>query len=566
MSESAKYIEDVITKEEIDKNYVSFLISGVGSGKSSFCKKLPHTLFLTPRTLAKDEILTDEEIFCSYLSLRGNVWLSFDEWQAFVWEDFYYISPEREEELKKLQSTNMTFNKSVCKTYTGFSKWLRSHTQYIAKHGYDFLFGYFDYIIIDEVQVLGCETDFALNNIDIYNMLTYLIEKEDEHIIWDKHIILLSATPDPVKSLFRNKSIKYFNLMEETNHVLPTNVFFIEQAELMPYMQILYEDSIDFIYFYNGPIKLPYYFTLGQDVIPSEEVLSLFSKHNKIRGKLATSRYKSDQNALADTIQVENTLAKNGYISNKFKVILSTSTLNMAISINNKNIEIVFIDSHIASTVIQCMGRLRKADFELCIVMDSENQYKEKYENDLELYKEVKEEIEDYNNALKQLESDEERIYYINNVIPVLDTDKPIAYDYIKQKFIFNHLAEYSTNYKLNELAIWDSINKDKHNPYKSLIKSWFKPDDVEISDFDTMRYRALKIMQSKKMIRKDTVISGPYKEETIEKLLDEFAEIYYYEPRHQRDWYIKRILPEYHFVTCRDVKHKGMIKIEKRK
>lgn len=227
----------------------------------------------------------------------------------------------------------------------------------------------FDYIVVDEVHALACDSLFQNNLVTIISFLKYAA------LVHSKPIIVLSATVKPAQRFLLNelsdgdRKIKPIDSSDVCPGKIPNIIASYTKEKALNSISSIIARGEKFIYFANTYDELQELFNnivkLGVDqkqivVAMSSKNQNKFYKNNPIYSTLKT-----------DVLKAREYLAKKSELPSNVRVLLATSTYKEGIGIKNQDIDYVFCESHYVPDIIQFMGRVRKPAKGFFVISDS---------------------------------------------------------------------------------------------------------------------------------------------------------------------------------------------------
>jgi len=239
----------------------------------------------------------------------------------------------------------------------------------------------FDYIIIDEVHSIICDSTFADASFILQKFMEYAA------FMLNKNVIILTATADLLNGYlnqeFGKEKRKWLirDISNDCIYTVPKSIITVPEKAL--YEQIipsLVEKEEKFIYYSNHTKILKKWYNILLGKAKNKDCNGYVSKKKLnesevaiITSKTSFKKIVSDLPECKDNSElVSQELVENSKLPNGVKVLLSTSRLKEGISIFNEDIHYVFCESHDVSAIIQYMGRVRKSNYILYIVRNAQ--------------------------------------------------------------------------------------------------------------------------------------------------------------------------------------------------
>ena len=420
-----KYVSDVISYDILVKNYFLFICAGVGAGKSRWAQNLARgvtlgqetplkVLFLTSRTIAKAELLSANDLFTSKLSTKGNYYIDAEEYFSYFMWGGDDLPEDRLATLGAYEVDDFRFNAPVAQTYAGF----RNFISYVyfdtpEEDCYAWIWQMFDVLVLDESHTIWLEANFQKSGHTVVNLIKWINEHQSDYP--DKRVVFMSGTPDFANEHLRKigVKIKILDLRKKCKCVKPSKIMFVEEQDKYSLIEdLIIFDGAKVIDFYNGAARSLREIRALLKYTPYADMLCLVSKWSKAREIWDNESFFFDEykDTLARMTEAEEYMVGLGEDTNKprnrlpdqYYYIASTSAFSEAVSWQNEDIGYMFVDSHLPERVIQCAGRLRKADYTLVIVTDA-YQYEDKLQDSLLAIKNNIKNIDEYNNEYEYL-------------------------------------------------------------------------------------------------------------------------------------------------------------------
>lgn len=183
-SEKKKYISDVLDIDKLIEEYGNkiMLIAGVGSGKSTWVKDVltqkGNVLFITSRRAKVDEDIA-HSCFTSFVREQDG------------------------------QRENLITNAKL-----GYIL-INAHAD--MQMTVDNFLNCYEYIVVDEIHSMASDSTFARSSFDVLTFIEYAAEQGHK-------VIVMTGTPEPVQSYFRNNGWHIEDYRKICNYLLPLPV------------------------------------------------------------------------------------------------------------------------------------------------------------------------------------------------------------------------------------------------------------------------------------------------------------------------------------------------------
>lgn len=555
------------------------IYAGVGSGKNYYIEQLikghtderkdgtcvevePQTvLLITSRRSKVDEMLTEDD-----LEIDGTVGR---------WDEFHIVLDDNGEpvtplgKLRVLQDDwgpRKVYQRSVVCTNAFIEKYLqyRYNPRDITTH----LWELFDIIVIDEAHSLVLDATYqsapfyVRELIKLYNGMVgwHLKNPKKYKRPQCKHIILMTGTVDPIENFKAPKNSVILNKMGECENVVPQNIYFVTVEDVKKQIETQLADGEKVMYFTNH-VVLPAEFCKDTAILP-EHVAVSFSK------KSAREDLKKEDPDTYDTmVRVEESLKKHSLIPDDIKLFITTGRNKEGINIANKDIQHLYVESHVRSDVVQMAGRIRCGVENMYVVIDAKGHNNTEWHHEAdfcrmklagnaskpadvcgvanEYLKELceKHRIEGlykygvstamttaYSRGCEEIA---QFINYVHEKFPY------VRYDYFHNVFEYYSFRHIGMKYMRENCALFAAA-KDDTSRYQKILQKWFPTS--EVFPFVTFDEAAKKYFS-------DNVVVGKqenYTESDIERIVADLQRIYRTEVKQ-----INRLLSRFCAYEC---------------
>lgn len=507
VQQNIKYVSDVIDWDtDIEPYQVTLIICGCGSGKTTWIENLADSYMsnktnhriaqITSRSSKRKEELASGHDYSGIVNYEDNVKLDpYSYYQRCTSSD----TPEGYEKYL-CENGNLVQNAVVVPIQIdSFFVEGSFIGDEILFNTIDSLWSNFDLIVVDEIHSLLLDSSFMISQARLGEMIKAFVKRCTDP---NKHMILMTATGNCIKPILKGwiKNLHVLDLSKKTFSVTPKEIRVTPIEQVKREQEILYQNNIKFIYFYNGKaIKLSDY--CRDTALDKKDGVSLFTDP-KLREILRCT----DPEEYKKMIEVEEYLAKHQCFPDYIKFVLSTSKYREAVSIKNYDFLYMYVDSHIPDEVIQYSGRLRCSSYTLTIV-DGAFQYGSKALNEIEKYAESKEaDIKEANEFFNRSDDKTFRYFAIGRFESKYRSLKNITYkNRLYKPFIFfnpftlefeyNQLKADGLKYIAECIEKWNSLDRTKKTSFSKYIRSWFSTK-VNVQNYETKEWQSLQILK----------------------------------------------------------------------
>ena len=211
-SEKKKYISDVLDIDKLIEEYGNkiMLIAGVGSGKSTWVKDVltqkGNVLFITSRRAKVDEDIA-HSCFTSFVREQDG------------------------------QRENLITNAKL-----GYIL-INAHAD--MQMTVDNFLNCYEYIVVDEIHSMASDSTFARSSFDVLTFIEYAAEQGHK-------VIVMTGTPEPVQSYFRNNGWHIEDYRKICNYVKPEAIKYIYKEKRVDVIKEALEENKKVIYFVNN--------------------------------------------------------------------------------------------------------------------------------------------------------------------------------------------------------------------------------------------------------------------------------------------------------------------------
>lgn len=495
--------EKVDFKAEIEPHKLLMLIAGVGSGKNYWVKKLTEkgheekgyspngykVLLITSRATTADaqmiKLEADRRFDFENLFRENERWGAPSPWEQSV----------------------------VCCT--------NSYIEYFAKNIYKaddsrtHVWDMFDFIVLDEAHSMTCDATFSEAPFHVQRFLSHA------HRNSNCHIVLMSGTPAPIKWLFDDNAVTTLNKYNECVHVEPKSVIIRSSDGVDSLIKTILEAEQRIIYFVTTTKSMAALVKALNALGISDDVIGISYSDDKERDDRFSPVLVEKKKRILESLKTKEVLPED------VKIFITTSKNKEGININDEDIKIMFVESHLKDEVIQMAGRVRKGLKELYIISDA----KQHASQGSELISNINAAcLKDVNDAVGQYlakhPKEQEPDRFPKVIEKVENMFRYIRYDYFEGKFRRyvgreQGDAQVSRNEKYFQscIACWNSpANHYGETGYK-LLHEWF-PDarlDLYITIKPDLQVEVGKLLEDSKLL--GVVISKGQRDEIKAKI-----------------------------------------------
>ena len=352
------------------------------------------------------------------------------------------------------------------------------------------LWDMYDLIAIDEAHSVMLDASYQDAPFHIYDLINHYLNRciSDEYPApICKHILLLTGTPDPLSEYFPVNEVpaNVINKMDECVNIQPQNVHFIESQSVDRFLNSVVQEKKRCIYFANRISRIKEIIENGQ--LPKDKIVVSFSDEDK-----RTELFETDRPSWDNMIATEKSIKENYSIPEQFSLFLTTSRYREGINIHD-TIDVLVVESHNKSDVLQMAGRVRSGVKDLYIVVDV-SPYPTDYTKEAMEQKLARIQLFGSTNPTDPQIKDsdgkiDKRCYPLNyslneiepnqlqNFIDLVESKFPyVKYSYINSSFMMYVPRITGIKYIQKENKIWETAVENQR--IATLVKSWF-PDAI---------------------------------------------------------------------------------------
>lgn len=400
------------------------------------------------------------------------------------------------------------------------------------------LWDLYDIIAVDEVHSLILDANYQSAPFYVYDLINHYLERCVSDRYPDpvcKHLILMTATPDPLRNYFPVAEVSW-NVLDKTQecvNVQPKTVGFLEKKNVIDHLANLIDEGKRCIYFGNSIERIKEIFT--DKALPIDRMVLSFSKEEK-RELLEAE----DPEAYDNMLEAEERIKSDYQIPEQFDILLTTSRYREGINIKD-DINEMIIETHNRSEAIQMAGRVRSSVESLYIVVNAQphpiDYVEERLEQRLARIQLNGSTIQNEAPIYDSHGDLDRRCYPLaymlyetstrerQQLIDLAERKFPyIRYSYIYSTFMFYEPRRDAIKYIQKQDYIWKKGIRSRS--LHKIVQEWFP--SAEVSEFKSERdkkYEASWALWKKYGFRLDTI----YKKDVIESFRTELSFIWNY-------------------------------------
>ncbi len=288
----------------------------------------------------------------------------------------------------------------------------------------------YDYIVVDEIHALACDSVFQKDILTIQKFIEYAA------FIKERPVIALTATIEPIKKYLETFELNGKRWLIEpcptTNFIIPKYTYLYEKEKTKVAIEKLIKHNYKFVYFCNfqSGVKDIYNYCLSLGV-PKEKIAVAMSDDSQDKFEELFKTGDEDNDIAKINDDAEEKLKNESLLPDNTQILISTSRLREGVNIKNKDFSAIVCESHYLPDIIQYMGRVRKEVTLLYIIVDTRTHKVVCKETEHNFYANS-DVINACNQHLESLSTWNEKDEFINFL---LSTSEYIAYDFITQTF-----------------------------------------------------------------------------------------------------------------------------------
>lgn len=425
-SEKKKYISDVLDIDKLIEEYGNkiMLIAGVGSGKSTWVKDVltqkGNVLFITSRRAKVDEDIA-HSCFTSFVREQDG------------------------------QRENLITNAKL-----GYIL-INAHAD--MQMTVDNFLNCYEYIVVDEIHSMASDSTFARSSFDVLTFIEYAAEQGHK-------VIVMTGTPEPVQSYFRNNGWHIEDYRKICNYVKPEAIKYIYKEKRVDVIKEALEENKKVIYFVNNTATITETIreVLDKRIGEIEKIAVIVSdEKRKDMDAALKEKFPGYNEEIND--QVYTSLIQNQVLPEECEILISTSRLKEGVDILNEN-ACVICDNHILSNLIQFFGRVRVGGGTVYIIEDAQQH---EIKHDKLLYEYAKQqEITAANKFVDTYIKEQEDVFEYDptfSLIRFVEQNPYIRYNFIKKKFQLFEI-KYNEEIRLLNIKDWKEELQDYCEEY----------------------------------------------------------------------------------------------------
>ena len=357
------------------------LWAGVGAGKNHLIHNLINgcpkkgfprfiVLLISSRKSTILETLNDENLDASrYFTNQGNIHDIMCNTSHSLQDYCYEFEPED-------NWPRAIYQRSLVCTNAAIEKYLKY--SYDPSNPETHLWNRFDMIVWDEAHSLIMDSTYQHSPYHVMRLFqeAYIRMTSSKTQIRCKHLILMTGTPEPLEQIDFPVDFHTLDMRETCHHVSPANIHFIDVNRASNQIREQLKNNERIVYFANH-VSFPNALS-EQYEIPREKIAVSFSDENRRSDLKKISEQEAEK--YPDEIReydfermenVETYLFKNESIRSDILLFHTTSRNKEGINIKDKDIHLVYIDSHSITDIKQMVGRIRNGAEHVYIIIDS---------------------------------------------------------------------------------------------------------------------------------------------------------------------------------------------------
>lgn len=477
-------------KTDIEPYPFVAIYAGVGSGKTTYFEKLAKgeiagvpaktILLITSRRAKVNETRADK---------------SLPQDTSIGQHDHFYYLCEDEEELDSILNSSRVVNdpngwggdctirqRFVTCTNAAIEKYLES--KYAELDVTTHLWNRFDLIVLDEAHSARADASYQSAPYYVQRLINEVCKKNLAEETTCKAVIM-TGTPRIISDYSLPKKSNVLDLRESCISVVPRKICFVTKEQAAEKMCSMLQANQRGIYFYNHVKELMQSYKEIQRNAPAlaEHIAVSYTKE-KARQELAAT----DSTTYQRTVNTERAIAETSRIPQNITMLFSTEKNKEGINIENEDIKVMFVESHIEATVVQMAGRVRNGLDVLYVVTNSRphSNKESTYEWGLTSREDFLDSInKDLLGVFKRSEYDRDLyrpvttypqikayIKFIHDKFPYL------RYDYFDNKFVLYTQRKGSISYYSAQNEKFDGTKKSVLQLYP-IAKEWFPTSEV---------------------------------------------------------------------------------------
>ena len=288
----------------------------------------------------------------------------------------------------------------------------------------------YDYIVIDEIHALACDSVFQKDILTIQKFIEYAA------FVKERPVIALTATIEPIKKYLETFELNGKRWLIEpcptTNFIIPKYTYLYEKEKTKEAIAKLIKNNYKFVYFCNfqSGVKDIYNYCLSLGV-PKEKIAVAMSDDSQDKFEELFKTDDEDNDIAKINDDAEKMLKNESLLPDNTQILISTSKLREGVNIKNKDFSAIVCESRYFTDIIQYMGRVRKEVTSLYIIVNTRSHNVECNENEYKYYANTY--VTDAcTKHFENLPTWAEKDRFIKFI---LGTSEYIAYDFITQSF-----------------------------------------------------------------------------------------------------------------------------------
>lgn len=390
------------------------------------------------------------------------------------------------------------------------------------------LWDMYDLIVVDEVHSLALDATYQNAPFHIYDLIAYYLDlcvSDKYPAMRCKHLITMTATGDAVSdysaemvwaSYMGDERMPTICLDRRTQceNIQPRNVRFTERLNAKRLLERAISGGKRCIYFFNqidGILKI-----WNESPILRDRAVMSFADETRRK-----ALQDMDTAAWDNMVLAEESIKTQYKIPEQFSALLTTSKYREGINIED-NIDIMIVESHNATEVIQMAGRVRSGVEDLYIVVDALKHATDYGREDIERKiadilvnpANRRDRKSPINALLKKVPEGE-----LQKIIDTVEAKTPyLRYSYLDKCFLWNSPRLIGISYIKKQDKLWATAFQRKR--LQEYVREWFPEAIVHpyVSDYESKCSDSWRIMDELG-IKEGVIFSGEIYDQLKKKL-----------------------------------------------
>ena len=359
------------------------------------------------------------------------------------------------------------------------------------------LWDMYDLIVVDEVHSLALDATYQNAPFQIYDLINHYLHRCASDMYPDpecKHLMLMTATAESLEDYhLQDDGIPSIRLdkRKECDNVQPKNVWFTESLNAKSLLERAISGGKRCTYFFNhieGLLKI-----WNESPILRDKAVMSFADEGRRK-----ALQDMDTAAWDNMVLAEESIKTQYKIPDKFSALLTTSKYREGINIED-NIDIMIVESHNATEVIQMAGRVRSGVEDLYIVVDAPPHVTDYGREDIERkiadilinHADRRDGLSPVNALLNKVPEGE-----LPKLIDTVEAKTPyLRYSYLYNCFLWNNPRSTGINYARQQDKLWAVAWQRKR--LQEYVREWFPEATVHPyrSDYESKCSDSWRIM-----------------------------------------------------------------------